>query len=108
MRLQQTSRGGLTRAVFSMLADKDVVGTLKEMKNVIDEWYVAPLDCPRAASISQLQEAFQKASLKMKWFETLALAQAAARENSSHADRIVVFGSFYVVSTLLRKIKPEL
>lgn len=91
--------GQKTRAVFSMLADKDMDKVLFLIKNHIDEWYVAALDTERAASKKQLIHAFQSAQIHhVEWHENIKQALLAAREASTPGDRIVIFGSFYTVA----------
>src|SRR5262249_21336659 len=41
---------GKTFAVFSMLQDKDIVGSIQNIQEKVDVWYVAPLQTKRAAS----------------------------------------------------------
>lgn len=92
---------GKTRAVFSMLADKDISSTISIMKPYIDEWFVAPLTADRAASIQQLQQAFQTASIQtVNFHSSIPTAFLCAEENSISGDRIVIFGSFYTVAAL--------
>lgn len=92
---------GKTQAVFSMLADKDIVSTLLIMKPYIDEWFVAPLKAERAASSEQLKEAFQKASIQdVSFYPSITDAHSSTEQISSPGDRVVIFGSFYTVSAL--------
>lgn len=48
--------GGKVRAVVGMLSDKDIAGTLACLSEQVDEWYCAPLDGPRGASVEQLAQ----------------------------------------------------
>ena len=90
---------GKTRAVFSMLADKDIVQTIWVMKNLIDEWFVAPLSGPRAASQGVLEYCFRKASVsKVNFYPQITDAYPAAMKKSKSADCVVVFGSFHTVA----------
>lgn len=66
--LQQFPFAGKTRAVFSMLADKDIVATLQVMKNYIDEWHVAPLQVERGALHEKLIQSFQQAEIENVFF----------------------------------------
>lgn len=90
-----------TRAVFSMLKDKDILTTILTVKNWIDEWYVAPLMGPRAASREQLNFAFQSAHVeKIELFDNIEEAFRAAIQQSKKDERIVVFGSFHTVAAI--------
>lgn len=90
---------GKTLAVFSMLADKDIVSTVDEIKNEISSWYVAPLTCKRAALRQQLATALQ--GLDVHFFESIPVAYQQAQKEARPQDRIVVFGSFYTVGAVL-------
>lgn len=95
---------GKTRAVFSMLDDKDILSTIHNMLDVIDEWFVAPLSVPRAASLSQLKKIFNEVNLvdeKSQFTSDIKEAYSFAKQNSVMNDRIVIFGSFYTVSGVL-------
>jgi dihydrofolate synthase/folylpolyglutamate synthase len=94
---------GKTRAVFSMLVDKDILTTLQIMKSSIQEWYVAPLNVKRAASLLQLEEAFKSAGIEeIKTFATIAEAYQSSLQASKAKDRLVVFGSFHTVADVMR------
>jgi len=101
-RLRQLPVTGKTVAVFSMLADKDIAGTLAAMKKVIDEWYIAPLTCARAASLPLLEQAFHQAGIiRVTTAPTLAAAYQAAVSQTRPGDRIIIFGSFYAVAAIM-------
>jgi dihydrofolate synthase/folylpolyglutamate synthase len=100
--LQKNKINGKTRAVFSMLADKDILNTLVEIKNEIDEWFIAPLNIKRGASIEMLEKQFQKADIKnYQIFESIKKAHHDGLSRSMNNDRLVVFGSFHVVGLVL-------
>jgi len=93
-----------TRAVFSMLSDKDILTTIKIMKEVISEWFVAPLDIPRGTPLSRLQEIFYHANVEnISFMSNVKEAYLAAQNKSIQNDCIVVFGSFHTVSEVLLK-----
>ncbi len=97
--LRQHKIKGKTKAVFSMLADKDIIGTLQAISAEIDEWYVAPLGIPRGAAQKELANAFAAAKIKLiQWFDTIEMAYEAAQSDAKHSNRVIVFGSFYTVA----------
>jgi dihydrofolate synthase / folylpolyglutamate synthase len=97
---------GKTYAVFSMLADKDIVESIRAICEGIDEWHVAPLSCDRVASFETLTNGFQQADIKNTCFyESIEQAYAAAKNKAKKGDRIVVFGSFHTVSACA--VKPK-
>lgn len=90
---------GKTRAVLAMLADKDIPGVVCQLCHLVDVWYLAPLNVPRAASLSQMESALRGHEIQR--FETPVEAYQAAQRESKAQDRIVVFGSFYTVAAAL-------
>ena len=97
--LQQNACRGKTRAVFSMLSDKDIQGTLNIMHPQIDEWHIAPLPTQRGASISCLETCLQKLSIQtLHSYPSVVDAFKTVEQISHPDDRIVVFGSFHTVS----------
>lgn len=99
--LKAKACAGKTIAVFSMLADKDVVESLHRIAGAIDAWFVSALDHPRASTLSDLKSAFDQAGIGKVTFEaTLANAYEAARAAARPGDRVVVFGSFVTVATI--------
>ncbi len=92
---------GNTYAIFSMLADKDIVGALRSIRAVIDDWWIAPLSDPRAASEAMLLAAFKDADIHAVHVSaTLAAAYQEARAQAQTGDRLVIFGSFHTVATV--------
>lgn len=105
-KLRQQSYKGKHRAVFSMLADKDIVTTIQVMTSFIDEWFIAPLPVPRGASQEVLIKSFQKAGVKaFEWHSSIANAFKAAKGQSKAGDCIVIFGSFHTVSAAMQQEK---
>jgi dihydrofolate synthase/folylpolyglutamate synthase len=93
-----------TRAVFGMLADKDIAGVVAAMKAGCERWYVATLPGPRGASAAALADTLTAAGVPsdaIRPFDDVAGAFAAARDGAGEADRILVFGSFLTVAAAL-------
>jgi len=99
--LQKNPIQGKTQAVFSMLADKDIVTTLLVTKEVIDNWFIAPINEPRGASLDLLNDSFQKADVVVHSHRSLAEAYQAAVKSSKIGDRIIIFGSFRTVAQVM-------
>lgn len=92
---------GKTLAVFSMLADKDILSSLRMIKERIDHWYSAPLITERGASLAVLSDCFHKADIEnVTYYSTIDSAYHAALYAATTQDRIVVFGSFHTVSSV--------
>jgi dihydrofolate synthase/folylpolyglutamate synthase len=96
---------GKTRAVFSMLADKDIVGTIQVMKALIDVWHIAALPVLRGTTLELLQETFRKAQVDFVISHPdIVSAYHAALDESQAGDRVVIFGSFYTVAGVMPQI----
>lgn len=95
-----------TRAVFGMMADKDIDGVIASIKSRVDRWFVASLPPPRGATAQLLRERLGAGGVPSDAVETFAgpdAAYRAARESASEADRIIVFGSFLTVAAALAR-----
>ncbi len=103
-------------AVFSMLKDKDIKGAIDNIKNMISEWFVAPIKVDRvmlsphkverSATLDILGQAFDEAGVNnYHIFSNLKEAYQGALAKSGKQDRIIVFGSFYTVSELLGNLR---
>jgi dihydrofolate synthase / folylpolyglutamate synthase len=98
--------GGKLRAVFSMLRDKDLVATVSELAHQFDSWHVSGLPGPRGASAEEIRGALRSAGVSAPVHEYIDIVAAyrAALSDADRNDRIVVFGSFYTVGTVLREM----
>jgi dihydrofolate synthase/folylpolyglutamate synthase len=103
--LTQQAVTGRTLAVFGMLRDKDIVGAVRSMQDIVDAWYVTALgqQTERGATAEEVTQAIAQAGLNkpVTPFNDARAAYAAARRDAGPADRIVVFGSFYMVGDIL-------
>ncbi len=90
---------GKTRAVLGMLADKDIPAVVACLSGLVDQWYLALLDVPRAATGPQLEAALDGQDSHI--FDNVISAHQAALNEANPEDRIVVFGSFYTVAEVL-------
>ena len=98
--LRQIPCQGRRRAVVGMLKDKDMAGSLAELDGLIDEWFLASLSGPRAATSIQLGEALGEWGSATQ-FDSVELAYQAALAASDPEDMVIVFGSFYTVAAVL-------
>ncbi|MEQ1667718.1 MAG: bifunctional tetrahydrofolate synthase/dihydrofolate synthase [Sulfuriferula sp.] len=104
--LAQQPVAGTTYAVFAMLADKDMVGVISALRDVIDVWVVAGLTVPRGASAGVLQAALHSAQVDTVVLQAdVRAAWFYACEHATENDRICVFGSFYTVAAILDAVK---
>jgi len=104
--LDRHPAGGVTRAVFGALADKDIEGVVAALGARIDRWYLAGLDgeSPRGETTARLAARVRTALPGSACSEhpDIPAALAAARAEASPEDRIIAFGSFHVVGPVLK------
>ena len=94
-----------THAVFGAMSDKDIDGVIELMKGCIDRWYVTDLPLPRAATAEALKQKLISAGVTrgktnqcISVYHNAADAMTSAKNNAQKNDRIVAFGSFWVVT----------
>ncbi|UBO75555.1 MULTISPECIES: bifunctional tetrahydrofolate synthase/dihydrofolate synthase [Aeromonas] len=92
---------GVRRAVVGMLKDKDMAGSLAELDGLVDCWYLASLTGPRAATAGQLADALGQGKGSATQYDAVSEAYQQALADSSPADVVIVFGSFYTVADIL-------
>jgi dihydrofolate synthase/folylpolyglutamate synthase len=91
-----------TRAVFGMLADKDVAGVVAALRDRIDHWHVGPTPGPRGMTAETLAQRLRAAgAVAVSENESLAAAYGQALGAATADDRIVVFGSFLTVAAAI-------
>lgn len=89
---------GRRLALCGMLKDKDIKHTLAELAPLIDEWWLADLEGPRAAKASDLASELMAPS---RGYSSVAAAYRALLSEAKPEDMIIVFGSFYTVAGVL-------
>lgn len=95
---------GKTIAVFAMLADKDMQGVVQAVKDEIDLWYIAGIDNVRGASAEDLAKIVSEVApnAKFKIFQNANIAYQQACIDVTENDKILVFGSFYTVASVMQ------
>jgi len=103
--LKSHNVGGRTLALFSMLGDKDIAGVVRPLLPLFDEWHYFPLLEKRGASLEKLEEVMLQLSVDnaVPWVD-FEHAWAGLNPRLNHDDRLVVFGSFLVVSSMLEAV----
>lgn len=99
-RLKMLPKRGRVLAVIGMLHDKDIAGTLAWLKSVVDDWYCAPLEGPRGATVEQLLEHLGKGNV----YDSVAQAWQAAIDAAQPEDTVLVCGSFHTVAHVMEVI----
>ena len=102
-----------TYAVIGMLSDKDVEGVIAKFGSKVDHWFCADLQGPRGLPGQALAERIEAQRRDREDAPTgdltsahadPAQAFAAARERANDNDRIIVFGSFLTVASVLQAL----
>jgi len=97
--LKKQGHKGKVHAVFSMLKEKDIVASVLNIKEEIDDWYIAELQTKRAASQAMLLAAFQQVGIAAaNVFSSIAIAYQQALSHAKPGDCVVIFGSFHTVA----------
>jgi dihydrofolate synthase/folylpolyglutamate synthase len=87
-------------AVVAMLADKDISNTLVPFSEAVDQWYIAPLAIPRAATSEQMTTELMHFTNFINCFDNITQAFKMANQKAESTDLILVFGSFYTVAEI--------
>lgn len=90
-------------AVFSALEDKDLLGIVEPLGNIIDEWHCAGLDCWRGQSGEAVLEKLVKVlpNSTACCYQAVPEASLVLFEKASAEDIILVFGSFHTVADFM-------
>ncbi len=103
-----------THAVFGAMADKDLDGMLRAMAPLVDHWHFTDLPTARAARADEIARrhadvgASGPGPVSVACHPDAPSALAAAVAAADPADRIVVFGSFVTLGSVLRHGLPRL
>jgi dihydrofolate synthase/folylpolyglutamate synthase len=94
---------GRTIAVLAMLKDKDVSAVSTILEPVIDLWHIAGLTGSRgmSAEILALQLAEGINADRVSTFDTVPEAYTEAMTVAEHGDRVLIFGSFHTVESVM-------
>ncbi len=105
-----------TFAVFGAMRDKDAAQMLLRLRPLVDVWHFTDLPTARAATAEELAQAFDELPLaagnqpppQHHGHADPSSALATAVAEAGPTDRIVVFGSFFVVGGVMRAGLPRL
>jgi dihydrofolate synthase/folylpolyglutamate synthase len=96
---------GRTFAILAAMADKDIEGVVEPFLDLVDEWLTVRVGGARAADAETLAETLRSSGAG---FATAASDIASAcmqmREKARPVDRIVVFGSCYIVGPAMTSL----
>lgn len=101
--LTNQKSSGARYAVVAMLSDKDQQESLKALSGLFKHWLVAGIDTDRGDSGDVTSEIIEsEMGEKVSRFDSILLAYQKALELAGNGDQIIVFGSFFTVSDILR------
>jgi len=105
--LSTTPCQGRTFAVLAMLKDKDAIAVASELKQGVDQWFVAGLTGGRGMTSAQLAAQLSQviADDKIESQTTVEQAYQQAIAQAKPEDRVIVLGSFHTVEAVLRLIQ---
>lgn len=94
---------GTVRAVFSVLADKNLTSWLPQLQAYIDHFFIFELDNPRRSELTDLRQQMADCVGLISCCENAHQAYQQALKCSEKDDRIVIFGSFHVIDEVFRE-----
>ena len=99
---------GKNIALFSMLNDKDIKKVIEIMNIQIDEWHLVELEGTRSTPLNELkvliaqQNNSNDSNKIIKTHRSFFEAGKSLKSSSNLQDRVVAFGSFLVVSEVIK------
>jgi len=95
---------GRVRCVFSLLKGKSIMDITEQFIDYVDEWYISEIDSPRALEAKEIILSLQNRRKDVTYysFKNTEKAFSAAYKNSDDNDNIIAFGSFFIVSEILK------
>lgn len=95
---------GPISALCAMYSDKDLQGTVQELRDVVHSWHLAPLPAPRGASARTLAGAVQQAAphAPICVHNSVAQGWSEACRGAQRSGFALGFGSFETVGAILR------
>ena len=92
-----------TVAIFSALADKDIVDMIELASRSVKHWFLVPIKAERSIELNALKDKFANSEST-----TVCLNMSNAIELSlklEEVDRVIIFGSFYTIADAYKIIK---
>ena len=101
--LASTPCEGRTIAVLGMLKDKNASAVAERLNATIDAWYVGGLSGNRGQSGPELSTQIEKTVSDKPVYvcDTVADAYISAKANAKQGDRLLIFGSFHTVESVM-------
>jgi len=93
---------GKTVALFAIMADKDLIETLKPMLCCIDKWLLFQLTMPRALPVNSIKSGLEALNVSPAAIQCISNVEDY-KDFISEQDRCVVFGSFYMLQAFVEQ-----
>ena len=100
-RLNEFPVEGNTRAVVAMCKDKDYMGVVECLADLVDQWYLAQFDSPRALPVEEFTHKMAAREYAVTGYQDVTAALNQALASSQPGDRVLVTGSFMTVCAVL-------
>lgn len=103
---------GKVVALCGMLQDKEIAASFSVIDAVIEEWHLVTIDNERGATAAQLAQILQlsqsqTSSKPVKLHEAAIDAYQEVKKSLNNNDCLVVFGSFFLLGDIIRKVKND-
>jgi dihydrofolate synthase/folylpolyglutamate synthase len=101
---------GVTLAVFGVMRDKDIDAVIAPLMQEVDYWHLVDLKVPRAMPTGGMRERLLAAGVdsgRIELHADLGQAWTTAVSMARPADRLLAFGSFWLVGDLIRLLERE-
>jgi dihydrofolate synthase/folylpolyglutamate synthase len=100
----------VTLAVFGVMRDKDIDAVIAPLMQEVDYWHLVDLKVPRAMPTGGMRERLLAAGVdsgRIELHADLGQAWTTAVSMARPADRLLAFGSFWLVGDLIRLLERE-
>ena len=96
---------GRIAAVLAVMADKDIRGMITALESCVDIWYIAQVDQARSMAADEVAQTLKDVGKTIDpgsvyEFASVESAYAAACEQTTALDTVLVTGSFFTVAAV--------
>lgn len=98
------NKDGKTIAIFSLMGDKNIERVTELFLSQIDQWILYQVDNERSMKIDELNNFFSHHKAQLHIANSLQDCIELALKNTTAEDRIIVFGSFYLIGPLMKQL----
>jgi dihydrofolate synthase/folylpolyglutamate synthase len=102
---RENKQKGKLFAVFSILSNKNVDDVIKPFIDLVDEWFISKIDNVRGLNVFDIKNILIKynSSAVIHICESLPKAYEYAYNKTSLDDNIVVYGSFFTITEIMKE-----